>query len=233
MTYAAVGSIQSSSGSPVPSLNLTTTTIGNFVLAEVINTGTAIATALTSTNCTWSALGASFTGSVTAGTCQCFLGAVTGTGAATVSITWGSGTTASFSNLVAQEFSTTTGTPVLDKQGHVDSSGTSTWASLSPAGAGEAYFGSALNAGSATNGSTSGYTYGSDGSGNGVAHNAACTSSAQAPVWGDSGQQLGVMVLVAPAGGAPTAGPPSFSAPPSRVAVVAGFAGRVGAGHSQ
>ena len=117
--------------------------------------------------------------------------------------------------VAGHEFSSTVGSWALDTQGHVDSSGTNTWASLTPAGAGELYFGYCADAGSAAAGSTSGYTYEVDAQSNGLAFNPACTGSAQAPVWGDAGQAFGVMVLVKETAAAFTAPP---NRPPRRVA---------------
>lgn len=198
MTFAAVGSAIFATGS----FSLTPSGIGDLILLEVVNEDTDVAaTALASGNVTWAAMGSALVDSGDGASAQVFAGTVTGTGAATVSITWG-GTAPTNVRMAGQEFSSTVGSWTLDTQGNlINLSGTNTWPSLTPAGAGELYFGFALNAGSAAAGSTSGYTYASSPQHNGMAYNAACTSSAQAPVWGDSGQLLGVMVLVKETGG--------------------------------
>ena len=71
----------------------------------------------------------------------------------------------------------------------------------------ELYFGFAVNSGTAAGGTTAGFTYGTDSQGDGIAWNADVTWAA-APVWGDSGQEAGLMVLVSetPPGAVPVAG---------------------------
>ena len=128
---------------------------------------------------------------------QVFAGTVTSASIATVTVSWGGATPWYFAPWQGQELSSTAGSSALNVQGHIDSAGTNTWASLTPAAAGELYFGYANDNGSAVAGSTSGYTYNTTAdSGNGLAYNPACTSAAQAPVWGDSTQGIGIMVLV-------------------------------------
>ena len=216
MTYTAVGSLTGASvAGAMTSFSLTTGSAasGEFVLCEVLDFGGArTATALSSSNATWAALGSPAATTNGPAHCQVFLGTVTAASTATVTITWGAGATGSFEGCAFQEFSSTTGIPVLDKQGTLDSTGTSNWVSLTPAAAGEAYFGYAENASSAISGSTSGYTYNAsvDGNGNGAAYNPNCGASATFPVWGDTNEQAGIMVLVMPppaAGGSPQARP--------------------------
>jgi hypothetical protein len=209
VTYTAVGSSTSganSSGSALTSFSLTPNGAGNFILAEVANyQGTAVAVALSSTNVSWSLLGNSFsgTGFQAAGcTAQCFIGVVTSTSAATVTITWGPGTNTVFTFAAFQEFSSTTGIPVLDVQGHIDTAAAnSNWASLTPAASGELYWGYALNNSTAAAGSTSGYVYtpNSDHAGDGAAYNLSCAAgTATFPVWGDTHEAFGLMVLMRP-----------------------------------
>ena len=205
MSYTAVGSFggASTTGGSLASFSLTTTTVGNFVLCEVIDfTGGRTATALSSSNATWAELGNPATTSAGPTNCQVFIGTVTSASTQTVTITWGAGATGSLEGCAFQEFSSTTGIPVLDKQGTLDSTGTSNWVSLTPAVSGELYFGYAVNTASAMSGSTSGYVYNAnvDGGLNGGAYNLNCAGgTATAPVWGDSTEQAGIMVLVMPA----------------------------------
>ena len=203
MSYTAVGSFggASTTGGSLASFSLTTTTVGNFVLCEVIDfTGGRTATALSSSNATWAELGNPATTSAGPANCQVFIGTVTSASTQTVTITWGAGATGSLEGCAFQEFSSTTGIPVLDKQGTLDSAGTNTWVSLTPVAAGELYFGYAANTGSTIAGSTSGYTYNAnvDASNNGGAYNPNCGASATAPVWGDNTESAGIMVLVMP-----------------------------------
>ena len=205
MTFAAVGS--SFGGNPgATTFSLTPNTIGDLILVEVASPGgtTVIPTSLSSSNVTWTTFGTSFSGTTNIRTAQVFAGKVTSTSTATVTVTW-SGTAPASILYAGQEFSSTAGAWALDVQGHIDSSGTNTWASLTPAAAGELYFGYARNAVNAIAGSTSGYTYiiNADTQDNGMAYNPACTSSAQVPVWGDSTQNFGIMVLVKETGSTP------------------------------
>jgi hypothetical protein len=196
MTFAASGTIIQAQAT---TFTLTPAGTGHFILAEVINqsNATVVATSLSSSNATWATLGASFAGTTHAWTSQVFVGTVTATSAQTVTVSW-SGTTPGTIDIAAQEFSSTVGAAsvTLDVQGHIDVGGTNTWASLTPGhGAGELYFGFALNSGSAVGGSTGGYIWQTDTNANGMAYNVSCTSSAQAPVWGDSTETFGIMVL--------------------------------------
>ena len=214
MAYSAVGSITGATASgALASFSLTTSGVGNFVLIIVGDyTGTRTATALSSTNCTWSTIGNPAATSAGPGHLQAFVGQVTSAATATVTITWGAGTTGSFEAAVKQEFSTTTGMPVIDKQGNVDNgSGTASFPSLSPVASGELYFAYAFNTGTSGGGATSGYIYGTDGQGNAALFNANCSGSAQAPTTTDSGNQTGLAILVMPAGGATV---PDIPAPP-------------------
>jgi hypothetical protein len=207
MTFAAVGSLIQATSS---TFTLVPGGVGDLILIEVVNrVSTAVtATALSSSNVTWSAFGASFAGTANTMTAQVFAGKVTSASSATVTVTW-SGIAPTTFYIAGQEFSSTAGSWALDAQGDIDSAGTNTWASLTPAGPGELYFGYAFDSGSATAGSTSGYTYDVDSASNGCGFNPACTSSAQAPVWGDSGHEFGIMVLVRETGATPAGRPSS------------------------
>lgn len=194
MTFAAVGSlIQATSAS----FSLTPQAVGDLILLQVHNlsNATVYATAASSSNVTWSSY-AHYLGSANTNTATVFAGKVTSASVATVTFTW-SGAAPATVFTDGQEFSSTAGAWVLDTSGHVDTKASnSTWASLTPAGPGELYFGYCTNPGTAVAGSTSGYTYDVDAQTNGVAFNPACTSAVQAPVWGDTGQDFGLMVLV-------------------------------------
>ena len=96
---------------------------------------------------------------------------------------------------------------LLDATGTVNAAGTA-YPSITPGhGAGELYFGYALNSGSASSGSTSGYTYNPnvDGINDGLCFNPSCTSATQAPAWADSNTKSGIAVLLYEAGQSPGA----------------------------
>jgi hypothetical protein len=198
MTFAAVGSLIQSTSS-LTTFTLVPAGVGHLIVIEIVNSsgaGSGVASALSSSNVTWTAFGAPFTGA-SGRTSQVFGGKVTAASSATVTITW-SGTTPSANVFIdGQEFSSTLGAWAFDTSGHIDSVGTTTWASLTPATSGELYFGYALNVSTANPGSTSGYVYLDDNDQNGVAYRLSCPAGvATAPVWGDTGQAFGIMVLV-------------------------------------
>ena len=196
MTFSAVGAFVSSGAT---TLSLTPAALGDFFLIEVNNgsNATVSCTGLASTNVRWSPLTASF-----AGTHQRADGAGIHRHRHVHQYRDSHGFLVrdypGGINIAGHEFKSTAGANVivLDVQGHLDVGGTNTWASLTPAQAGELYFGWSGDTGTATAGSTTGYTYGNDSNGNGVAFNPACTSAAQAPVWADAGSNFGVMILV-------------------------------------
>jgi hypothetical protein len=210
--FSAVGSLIWNTSS---SFSLTPNTVGNFILFNTLQFSDNIvyATNVSSSNVAWSQLGTKSLGSVNSQTAVMWLGIVTSTSAATVTITW-SGTAPANINNDGHEFSSNVaGTIILDQQGNLDSSGTNTWPPLTPPNNGDLYFGACLDQGTASAGSTSGYTYLIDTDNNGVAYNLNCAAGvATSPVWGDSMQQFGIVVLVTVAGG----GPPTLPQPGSR-----------------
>ena len=194
MTFTAVGSLVSATAS---TFSLTPATIGDLICVEVIqafDVPTKVASALSSSNVTWTFVG-SYEGSTFEGSAALFIGKVTAASTATVTVTWTGGTPGDAIAIAAREYSSSVGSWAADTFGHIDSAGTNTWASLTPAGSGELYFGYCYS-GSASAGSTSGYTYTIDSDSNCCAYNPSCSSSAQAPVLGDSTEQLGMMMLV-------------------------------------
>ena len=195
MTFAATGG---TTFFTTNTFSLTPAGTGDLIAVAIIqnNNKTVTVSSLSSTNATWTS-GGTFACSTNTATVAIFLGKASSTSTATVTIGW-SGTTPTTLRSCYQQFTSSVGSWAADGSlGHIDGSGTATWASLTPAGSGDLYFGFAWDGGTASSGSTTGYTYTVDGShGNGSCYNAACTSSAQAPVWGDSGQEFGPMVLV-------------------------------------
>lgn len=205
MTFAAVGGALFND--QTVAWSLTPGTVGDLIMAEVINVSnaTSTCTALSSTNVTWTA-STTLTGSTNANTAAIFFGKVTSTSTATVTLTWSS-TTPTTIRIAAQEFSSTVGSWALDTSGHLDGAGTNVWPSLTPAGSGELYWGFALDSGSATAGTTSGYTYDIDAThSNGMGFNPACGAAATGPTWGDGGHFFGIMQLIKETSGANPAG---------------------------
>jgi hypothetical protein len=210
MTFAPVGSIFGGEGTALASFSLTPSAVGDLILIEVVcyGSGTFAPTALSSSNVTWSAPWTAFTGTVNPDRANVFMGKVTSTSAATVTITF-SGSVAGVVAYAGQEFSSTVGSWAADgSQGNLDSAGTANWPSLTPSVSGDIYFGYAFSeTGSSTAGSTSGYTYSTnaDTLGDCLAYNPACGAGATFPVWGSSDQGFGIMVLVKETGAAPVA----------------------------
>jgi hypothetical protein len=208
VTFAAVGSAISSTTS---SVSLDPQNVGDLILLAVGNhdNNTVYATGVSGGGATWTQMGSPVLGVNNNRTMVLFAGQVTATGSGTATVTW-SGATPSATRIAGQEFSSTVGSWTLDVQGSLDlASGTNTWASLTPAAAGELYFGWGLDTSGAVAGSTSGYTYDVV-SGNGMAFNADCSASAQAPVWGDSGMVFGLMALVREGTARGPARPPAY-----------------------
>jgi len=180
--------------------SMTPSTVGDLILVEVISETVAdYATALSSTNVTWSVLVAHTALPATSSlyVSTIFIGQVTSTSTATVTVTFNTGSPTI--RLFWTEFSTTAGyaNVILDVSGTVSTS-TLDFPSLTPGhGSGELYFGYAFNSSSATAGSTSGYTYQVDGNGNGACWNASCANSAQQPVWAGTASDIyGIAVLL-------------------------------------
>ena len=208
MTFAAVGA---SSGGVAASFSLTPHAAGNIIVLEV-NWATSTTTGASSSNATWAVIaGPVVTG---ARTSIVILGVAASTSAATVNLT-----TSGAPAFAWQEFSTTAGAAnvLLDAVGTVNAA-QAAYPSITPGhGAGELYFGYALNGGTASSGSTSGYTYNAnvDGINDGLCFNPSCTSATQAPTWADSNTKSGIAVLLYEQAGATRAPliPPGFTSP--------------------
>lgn len=192
-SFTAEGGIIQSTAS---TFSLTPQAVGDVIFFEVINVSnkTVSASSMSSSNATWEQVGTTVTGSTNSMTAVLFAGTVTSTSEETVTISW-SGTTPATIRAAGQEFNVT-GTWSLDIQGHVDSSGTSDWASLTPSRSGDLYFGYCWNTNVAIAGNSLGYLYEDDNESNGLAFDIDCTSSAQEPVWTDANQAFGLMALI-------------------------------------
>ena len=192
MTFTAVSTLVDTA---TTTLAVNPMRVGNFYLAEIItNSNTVYCNSITGGNCTWTLL-TSFKGHNNSTYASVFTGVATATGSANATLAF-SGTTPTF-EAVAQQFSSSVGSWALATSGTLDLvTGTNTWPSLTPDGPGNLYFGFFYDSGTATAGSTVGFTYTSY-AGDGVAYNPGCGSGAQAPVWGDSGSIFGIAVLLA------------------------------------
>jgi hypothetical protein len=166
------------------------TTLGDLRICGVANFSnkTVSATALSAGGCNWSLIGTKL-GVISNYTMSFFLGTISATGTQTASITW-SGTAPASWAYGSQMFHSTVGSWFVDKQGSIDSAGTSTWASLTPTSSGGLYWGYAVNTGAATVGTTpAGYVWSNsiDTANNGGCYNLNCAGGvATAPVWGDN-----------------------------------------------
>lgn len=190
--FTAVGAlIQGTSLTP----SITTTTVGDLVLLHVITEGSAPPTGISGGNCTWQQVGQTFTGTVNSGfSAAVFAGTVTAAGTATATIT-ASGVP-SATRLDGQEYHSSVGQWVFVSQANLDVTGSNTGPSLTPSGSGQLYSFFGFDTGTATVGQTPGFTYEIDGNGNPYAFNPACTLTAQAPVFGDTGVAFGIGVLM-------------------------------------
>ena len=217
MTYAAVaatGQSNGGTGDPGPA-SVTTHNVGNFLLATIwLQQSGHTVTGLSATNITWTPLTPGFSGVNNSGWyVRTFIGVVTAVSTANTSITWTGGLPTAFSDFVMEEFSSTTGTPVLDNTAHLDGTGgTAQWPNIAAAGSGELYWGSTQDSGAASAGSTSGYVYNAnaDGNSNGTAYNLSVgPGTVTGPNWGDAGHDFGEMILVKPAAASAVTGSPN------------------------
>ena len=202
MTFTAAGTLteaENAVAATSTTFSLTTNTVGNFILAQFA-CNTSFASAVTSTRCTWTQLApatgaASFTFSSPFNS-NIWIGRVNSVGSDTVSVTFNASMGGANCRFDAREFHSSTGVAVLETYGTVNTAGgTSSWATLTPAGSGRLYWGWCEDSGSAVAGSTSGFVYEPDSHSNGAGY-CLSVSSAYTPVWGDSSQVAGIMVLV-------------------------------------
>lgn len=202
MTFAATGSFLFSDSGPLPVDN---NGVGNLLLVEVYNydDSTSYCDGLSGGGATWEMLGTPFAGTVNAQYVTLFAGTVTATGAGSVTPSWSS-TPPSNYEINGHEFTSTTGSWVLDVQGNLDSAGTYDFVSLTPAASGELYFGAAgFTESGAVPASTAGYVYSVNANSDGVAYDVSCPSGvATFPAWAAPFAAFGLMALIAEVGGA-------------------------------
>jgi RHS repeat-associated protein len=163
---------------------------------------------------TWSK-SIAYPGSATGSDIEIWWGKVTATGSSTITVTW-SGSTPTYRELDAQEFSGSGATWSVDKTGQASSSTATSYnmASLSPTGTGELYFALAVVGGEAVAGSTSGFSYDVDDNGNLVAYgtNVSAIASPAGSQSGGTGDDSAA-VLVINSGGSCGGGTTTTTAP--------------------
>jgi hypothetical protein len=186
--------------STAKTFTLTPHAVGDFILLWVISETTAdYASAVSSSNVNsgadWTVLVAhhTFTNNTVAQTV--FIGQVTSTSGATVTVT----TAGSPVIRVAwQEFTTTAGyaSVTLDAPGTTDTATGGTMPPVTPTKLHDLYCGYVYDNGSALAGSTSGYTYTVDAEFNTFAYNTSCANSTQTPNIGDGNGTSGIGVML-------------------------------------
>lgn len=193
MAFAPAGSLIPADNTP---FTLTPVSAGDLIVVIILCIGTTTTcTGVSSSNVTWTPAAAAFTGPVNNFTATAFLGRVTAAGADSATMAF-SGATPSLRG-AGQEFSSSAGAWTFDAQAGLDNiSATAAMPPVTPAGSGELYQGFEFDAGSASAGSTPGYTFDTDAHGNGLCFNPACGSGAQQPVWGSAGCLYGLSLMV-------------------------------------
>lgn len=195
MTWTAAGNWLFADVGNLPVDNVTT---GNLLLVEVFNytNSTVWCTGLSGGGATWALLGVKFSGTTNAYSAAVFAGTVTATGAGTAVPAW-SGTAPSGFEITGHEFHSSAGAWALDVQGNLDSAGTASGPSLTPATSGELYFSFNNTLTSLSAGSTPGYVYNVNSDGDGNTYNLSCAFNvATAPVWGGATARFGIAVLM-------------------------------------
>lgn len=198
MSFTAVGSSFPASLSG-KTFSLTPHAAGDFILLEVASESAAdFATALSSSNVTWTVLVAHTSlGGTFSITSTVFLGHVTSTGTATVTITFNAGSPTY--TCCGQEFSNTLGFSALtlDASGTIALASNGKFPSVTPGhGSGDLYWGYVFDTNTGVAGSTSGYTYELDPGTNILAYNTSCANSAQQPNIGDANGTYGIAVML-------------------------------------
>jgi hypothetical protein len=194
LTFTAVSTIGSATAK---TFTLTPHATGDFILLWVTSeTAADYATAASSSNVTWSVLVPHTSLPNNAVVQTLFIGQVTSTSSATVTVTLSAGTPAL--RIAWQEFSNTLGYGAvsLDASGTVDLVSGGTMPPVTPSKSGDLYAGYVFDNGSGSAGSTSGYTYELDTNANQLAYNTSCPDSTQTPNIGDSNGTSGIAVML-------------------------------------
>jgi hypothetical protein len=179
-TITAVGSLAQNSGSGKSTLAVTPQHVGDaLVLSIGVFPSSPTVSSVSGGGSTWSRV--SYT--TVSGDIEEWLGTITTTGSSTITVTFSGSISGKQDELLAQEFSSSTGsstTWALDVAGHSTTSSNSTTVTmpaLSPAGSGELYvdYSAVDNSGAA--GSTSGFTYDITSEGSIFAYNPSVSAS--------------------------------------------------------
>ena len=215
MTWTAVGSLLQTT---TTSLTVNPAAVGDLFLVEVVvgsAAGTAACTAISGGHCTWTQLGTTLTSAGLSATAAVFQGVATATGSAAATLTI-SGTALAI-EAAGRSFRSSVGSWTLDVTGTISTVlPNASWATLTPADLGELYFGYAANTGTgAVAGSTPGFVYSVDTNGNGLGY-CLSVSSTYTPVWGDTGQGAGIMLLLHETGSTPVTPPRLVQPAPPR-----------------
>ena len=200
MTFSPVSTIGSSTAN---TFTLTPHAVGDFILAGVLAGFTVgstadYATSLTSSNVTWSVLVAHTAFTASTGEQTIFIGKVTSTSSATVTIGFNAGTPVCRTGW--QEFSNTSGYAAVTLDGSagtVDVASSGHFPGMTPGRAGDLYWSYLWDNGTGSAGSTSGFTYQFDANGNPMAYNASCGTGTITPNIGDTTDGVsGIAVLL-------------------------------------
>lgn len=216
MTTTAVGSLVSSTTAGATTLDVSPATVGDVLLLVVkVKSGSITVSSVAGGGATWAkAVGWTDATTDSGLRLEVWVGTITATGAAPITITFSASTAGLSTDIACQEFDSGLGTATtwsVDTSGHNSGSGTAiSLPSLTPAAAGEIYFGYGWSGGSSSAGSTTGYTYDQLSNGNYVIFDPSCTSAAQAPTFSqtsNSWSTIGALVAPVPAA-TPTANAP-------------------------
>jgi len=163
MTISLSGSLSDGNNMGVTSLSVASPVVGNMrILISGLNATTTISSVSGGGVGTWNFKQAS--GATNGTRIELWWGQITSTGSSTISVTYSSSISGVFNELISQMVSTTTSSPtwICDKSNTTTSSNSSTIAypTLAPTSGTELYWGYAYVSGTGSNGSTSGFTYG-------------------------------------------------------------------------
>ncbi len=186
MTITAVGSMAIADASGATTITASPVTAGDcWLLAVKLSSTTISVSSISGGGATWSLL-ISHTDSTNSKHEEIWLGKISTTGASNIVVTFSSSNSGVLTEMLAQEFTAGLGSGTVwtgDGTNYNNGTGTAvTCASITPSAAGEIYYAFAWNSASgATAGSTPGYVYTIDSTGNMVVYNPSCTSATQSP----------------------------------------------------
>jgi hypothetical protein len=193
VTFTAVGTIGSATAK---TFTLTPHATGDFILLWVTSeTAADFATAASSSNVTWSVLVAHTNLPNNAVVQTLFIGQVTSTSSATVTVTTAGSPVL---RIAWQEFSNTLGYAAvsLDASGTVDLGTSGTMPPVTPTRANDLYAGYVFDNGTGSAGGTSGFTYQLDPNTNQLAYRTSCANATQTPNIGDGNGTSGIGVML-------------------------------------